>query len=267
MKTFLRFVIFVLVLGGAALGGTRNPDVPDEKYLKYGEGFKYVGRICTFEAGDEKGAASCVAIRDDIVLTAGHVLRGAVKGHVHFGELEVAIARMVTHPDYDKPGTGNDHDIGICFLERKLDLDFYPGLYDGKDEVGKVVSISGWGMTGTFVDGNTEHDKQRRAGSSVIAEVRGGVRLVTVVPRKKVTALDFCICPGDSGGGLFIDNKLAGINSAVGHETIEFRRDEEGKIIRDETGHGIPILGVYDHESCFTRVSKYREWVEKTIAP
>ena len=59
------------------------------------------------------------------------------------------------------------------------------------------------------------------------------------------TELEFLISPGDSGGGLFIDQKLAGIHSYV-YAT-------DGKSDSD-----------YGDVGCSTRVSDYIEWIDKT---
>jgi hypothetical protein len=54
------------------------------------------------------------------------------------------------------------------------------------------------------------------------------------------------IAQGDSGGGLFIGNKLAGINSFL------MASDKQPD-------------GTYGDESAFTRVSLYADWVESEI--
>ena len=54
------------------------------------------------------------------------------------------------------------------------------------------------------------------------------------------------ISHGDSGGGLFIDNKLAGINSLV--MSSDGKPDSSWT---DESGH--------------TRVSKFVSWIDKII--
>jgi len=58
------------------------------------------------------------------------------------------------------------------------------------------------------------------------------------------TELEFLIASGDSGGGLFIDNKLAGINSCV--MAVDKKPDST---YNDESGH--------------TRVSKFLGWIKE----
>jgi hypothetical protein len=60
------------------------------------------------------------------------------------------------------------------------------------------------------------------------------------------TELEFLICSGDSGGGLFINKKLAGINSCV------LAADKKpNSSYGDDAGH--------------TRISKYVPWIKQKI--
>ena len=61
---------------------------------------------------------------------------------------------------------------------------------------------------------------------------------------KNITKMEFLIASGDSGGGLFIDNKLAGINSCV----MAVDRSPQSK---------------YNEESGHTRVSKFLGWINE----
>jgi len=65
-------------------------------------------------------------------------------------------------------------------------------------------------------------------------------------PGNKDTNLEYCISHGDSGGGLFIDQKLAGINSIV----LASDKNPDSNY-GDESGH--------------TRISKYKDWIEDNI--
>ena len=62
---------------------------------------------------------------------------------------------------------------------------------------------------------------------------------------KDHTVLEYMIGSGDSGGGLFIEGKLAGINSCV----MAVERSPMSK---------------YGEESGHTRVSKFIDWIEKS---
>ena len=58
--------------------------------------------------------------------------------------------------------------------------------------------------------------------------------------------MEFIICPGDSGGGLFIDKKIAGINSCV------IATDgKPNSTYTDEGGH--------------TRISQHLDWIHSVL--
>jgi len=70
--------------------------------------------------------------------------------------------------------------------------------------------------------------------------------LVCSLKGGKKTALEFLIANGDSGGGLFIDKKLAGINSCVMADDKSLNSN-----YNDWSGH--------------TRVSLHKPWIDKMI--
>jgi hypothetical protein len=138
------------------------------------------------------------------------------------------------------------HDIAIARLQRAIDLDFYPSLYEDNDETGKVCGMAGYGFHGNFKTGYlmSNYDNKKRAGSNIIDGIEGDVLTYSIGQQNK-TSLEFLISPGDSGGGLFIDQKLAGIHSFI--YSIKGKAD-----------------GKYGNIGCSTRVSDYIDWINKT---
>ena len=138
------------------------------------------------------------------------------------------------------------NDIAIARLQRPLKLDFYPELYTDTNEKGKVCGLAGYGYHGDFNSGYTRgtFDNKRRAGSNVVDAVNDNCLTYSVHTEPKTT-LEFLISPGDSGGGLFIDKKIAGINSYV-YAT-------DGKSDSD-----------FGDVGCSTRISDYSKWITKT---
>jgi hypothetical protein len=255
---FIRGLIFVAALTALpaqlVVAGTRDPDVADTKYQEFGAQFPFVLRIRVYKnlEDDKKlfATGSAVAIRPHWVLTAAHVLEHGVDGGSIYKTAENKdgwlIDRFVVHKDFKDELVGW-HDIALCRLQHDLGLEFYPGLYARNDEPGQPITLAGWGATGTFSTGFTHFDDKRRAGSNKIDGIDRGV-LVCSPEKAHKTALEFLFCPGDSGGGVFIGNDLAGIVS----------------FITGPKENGAPKARYGDTGSS-TRISLYRDWIHATI--
>lgn len=236
-------VVFCLCLS-TVNAGTRDPLVSDNKYVEYGADFTCVGKICGIYNDGTLFCASAVAIDDHNILTAAHVVKNAKSCKFYIENTEYCINELVIHKDFDITfGVG---DIAIGYCEKSFNLNFYPSLYTDTDETGQICSMSGYGLTGTFNTGANLHDGKRRAGSNIIDKIE--YDLLICSPSKpgehKRTSLEFLIASGDSGGGLFIGNKLAGINSCV----MAVDRSPFSK---------------YNEESGHTRISKYIPWINE----
>lgn len=240
-------LILLLLLPTQAYSGTIDPSVSDAKYVEYGKKYECVLPIVGV-LGDKLNSqyrASCVVIDEYHILTAAHIVHDTITQHVLYDNKAYPCSLVAVHGKYDANNIGYN-DIAIARLARPLKLDFYPELYSDKDETGKVCGLSGWGHHGDFNTGwiSSTFDNTRRAGSNIIDGTDKNVLKYSVHTGEKTT-LEFLICPGDSGGGLFIDQKLAGIHSYV-YAT-------DGKSDSD-----------YGDVGCSTRVSDYIEWVDKT---
>lgn len=248
MKTVI-ICITLFCLGCGAYGGTIDPNTSDHKHLEYAKAFKYVYKISGTYA-DTKGTsfyASAVAIEPEWVLTAAHVVDNAKSGVIYQGadSEKYTIQKFIRHPDF-KPNNFGFYDIALCKLDKKLSLDFYPDLYIESNETNKICSISGFGDTGNFSRGVFISDGRKRAGSNTIDHIDRHLLICTPSYSAKKTDLEFLIANGDSGGGLFIGNKLAGINSCV--NASDKKTDSS---YGDESGH--------------TRISVFVDWIKQTI--
>jgi hypothetical protein len=252
MNAALRSIGLLGVLLGSALAGTRDPGTPDEKYREFGKKFPSVMRL---RANITDPASkypyqygSAVAIRPHWVLTAAHVLAGAETPVAFLDsddmDKEFALGPVFVHRDFEEETVGF-HDIALLYSPEDLGLDFYTALYTDKDEIGKAVTIAGYGFHGTFHTGGVEIDSNKRAGHNKIDGAERAILLCSPSVQDKFP-LEFMIASGDSGGGLFIGNKLAGINSFL--MAVDKKPD-----------------GTYGDEAAFTRVSLYADWVESQI--
>lgn len=235
--------LFIALWPLAVCAGTIDPKGSDESHLKYGEGFHCVLRLSARQESGVRQFASAVAIDPTHVVTAAHVVEGTHDVRVVCRGTEYAATKVRMHPDYDlkKLGVG---DIAVLTLGSPLPMKTYPPLYSARDEAGAVASLAGYGMFGTFTTGAKKSDNKRRAGSNVIDSVTGSL-LVCSVSAVRPTSMEFLIGSGDSGGGLFVGDSLAGVHSylmAVG-----------GKSPNSMSGE----------ESYHSRISEYRDWILK----
>lgn len=246
----------MLILGWAAFApaGTRDPNTPDEKYVEFGKSFACVARVkarvdcdkpdCPLREHDQYGSA--VMIRSHWILTAAHVVHGTKRQTiVTAGGQEYPLTHVIIHKDFTDDNIGY-HDLALGYSPKDFGLDFYCPLYADSDELNKAITIAGFGVTGTFHTGGQASDGQRRAGHNKITGTERGVLVCTPRAGRERFPLEFMIAPGDSGGGMFIGNKLAGINS--------FLMAADGK-----------PDGTYGDESAFTRLSLYADWVARQI--
>jgi hypothetical protein len=242
-------MLILLVMSSLSLGGTIDPSVPDSKYRDYGSKFECVVSlkgICCCEKKEDKHIfyASAVVIDPHWILTAAHVVSGAEDVKVSIKGKDYDIKKIIINKDFKEDEIGY-HDIALGYCESELVMDFYPKLYEKDDEVSKVVSMAGYGMTGTFSTGYVKSDGIRRAGSNIIERTERNVLVCSNSVGKK-TQLEYMIASGDSGGGLFIGNELAGINSFV--------MATDGKSNSD-----------YGDECAHTRISLYVDWVAENM--
>jgi hypothetical protein len=152
---------------------------------------------------------------------------------------------VIAHKDFQDDNFGF-YDLALGYSPEDFKAEFYPELYRDSDELGKAITFSGYGLHGTFHTGCTSSDGHRRAGHNKIDGQERGVLVCSPTSGVGRFPLEFMIAPGDSGGGMFIGNKLAGINSFL------MAKDKKPD-------------GTYGDESGFTRISLYVNWVESQI--
>jgi len=240
---FIGMVIALSLLSFRLQAGTIDPGTPDHKYVTYGSKFHNVVKICCIDEDEQKYMGSAVVINPRWIVTAAHVVHSKKYSFIIVEDKKYEIKKIICHSDYNNSVFGQ-HDIALGYTTEPINLKFFPELYCDNDEEGKICSIAGLGYTGTFNTGSNLSDNKKRAGSNFIDKIEKGTLICS--PSKshkdKITELEFLIANGDSGGGLFIDGKLAGINSAV--------------LSKD----GSPNSS-YSDESSHTRISNFHKWI------
>lgn len=236
---------FLLVNNTQVTAGSIDPSTPDSKYLEFGKKFYCIQQLCGIYDDGSKFCASAVVIDSHHILTAAHVVKGYKTCHIVIDGKKFELSKITIHKDFESGGFGIA-DIALGYSEQDFNMEYYPEMYTNTDEEGKVCSISGYGLTGTFNTGTNKFDGLKRAGSNKIDTIIKDLLICT--PSKKTdkdyTPLEFIIGSGDSGGGLFIDGKLAGINSCIMAE----KRSPCSK---------------YGEESGYTRISKFSDWISR----
>ena len=242
----MKYIITILLFLATTVlhAGTIDQKNSDNKYVEYGNKHKCVVEIGGTYDKDTKFRASAVVFKPDWILTAAHIIQNAKNCFVKNGDDIIPITHLSHPTEYDEKNFGF-YDIAIGKLDKEIKLDFYPELYTKDDENNKTCSISGFGLTGPFqISATRTSDGKRRAGTNNINRIENHILICNLTD--KHTGLEFLICHGDSGGGLFIDQKLAGINSCI---------FSDGKILNadmnDESGH--------------TRISTFIDWINKSM--
>jgi len=224
-----------------ALGGTTDERTPDAEYVAYGATFAaYTAQFRGKNAEGREHLATAVLIAPRWALTAAHVADGCSGVELAYAGKRRAVARVVTHPEW-KDAIGW-HDLALLEAEDDFEADFYPPLFEG-DERGKVASVCGYGITGRMGTGYDTSDGKLRAGCVVLARHEKACAVADIGAR---SPLPFGIAPGDSGGPVFVEGRLAGINSytASTSGSVRSRRGEE-------SGH--------------VRIALYREWIRSVV--
>lgn len=241
------FAILILFSSVQSLAGTIDEKRLDSEYIEYGKKHESVVKLEGISFNKEKEYyfyASAVIIKPRFILTATHVVQNIKKCNIVLNNEKIKVNYISTHALYKDEDFGR-YDIALGLLEKDAKIDFYPELYDKNDEVGRICSISGFGVTGKFQGKERKADDIKRAGSNIIDSIDNDL-LICSLKEGIRTHLEFLICHGDSGGGLFIDKKLAGINSCIFTEDKVLDAN-----INDYSGH--------------TRISNFITWINDTM--
>jgi S1-C subfamily serine protease len=231
---------FVL-LAASALAGTTEDSIADATYLTYATGFRpYARPVSVVSPDGTRSHSTSVVIGDYWVLTAAHVVNDAMT--VVVGD-DNRVVTIWVHPEFE-PGKFGFSDIAVMRCAEDFDLAYYPPLATGDEDVGDVVAIAGYGVTGRLSGGYDRVDGQLRAGT---AKIKRFERTIIVSDARTGTPLPLCISPGDSGGPWFVgaggQARVAGISS--------FTMRDKG-----------PLRSRAGEEQGATRVSHFRDWID-----
>jgi hypothetical protein len=291
-------------------------DNPDNHIVQPGTGYDGVVKIFLDDAlGGGSGTGTLLA-GTNYILTAAHVVwwdafnvpvptQGVnIVFYTVNGEVERAAARIIVNPGYTGDVTqGND--IALIELAEAPPAGVTGfGIYRGSNELGSVVQLYGYGMTGTGTTGETTaNDDQKRTGSykwEATGSLLGYADTTLVsdfddgTPQHDALGLLFGIhdlgeginevssAHGDSGGPLFLNGLIAGIvsfgdsfpgphdvlpglNCSFGDLSIDTRVSAFADWIDSITGMSGPEFLVNSDDLLYTDADGNEIWIDNEL--
>ncbi|OCQ95506.1 hypothetical protein BCD67_09745 [Oscillatoriales cyanobacterium USR001] len=259
----------VASMSTTAVAGTIRHDRSDWDYRNLGNSYSSVGRL------DLRGPASSwgcsgTLISSNWLLTAAHCLEDKSAGYQNLtnggftlGGNSYSINLAVKYSGWlgnnRNPALGGD--IGLFRLSSAVRNVAAATLNTATNEDLKVGTYVGFGTTGNGLTGfQSGTFGTKRAGQNIIGlGSRAGYsnnvlisdfddpRTANWQPLSQPLNLEYQLAPGDSGGGMFINGLLAGVNSFI--DSTDGRTDSD-----------------YGDYSAATRVSSYSNWIRNVMS-
>jgi len=261
------FLFLLLAVSSTSSAIVIRHDVDDSNYCVPASEFPALA--------DMPGEAHGVLIAPQWIVTAAHTITGSVE-EITLNGVRRKVERLIVHPGYKKlPDSliaqaiesGNaskamefqasNKDIALVKLVEPVE-DVAPAvLYQGKDELGKLVMLMGKGATGNGADGEDPHSPHRAGLRRAFNQITNadGPWLGYVFNRgPSALALEGMGGGGDSGGPVLI--KINGQWQLAGLAAW--------KLVQGDAAAFRP--GVYGQTSYNVRLSSYLEWMETVMS-
>jgi hypothetical protein len=265
---------------------TRDP----ERYrVMPGEGYDGVAQV---SAGGFYGSGVLLN-GGRVVLTSAHVLDGAdavtVRMDLPAGRINVPALQYALHPLFDADNSNSD--LALVWLGEPAPASAERStLYRSGDEVGRDITLVGYGLPGDGFTGYGESDRVAPAkhladnrfdttGNAVKDALGGGIAWDPLPGSQLIIDFDNgssendalgmlmglrdigrgadegLIAPGDSGGPAFIDGRVAGVATY----TASLSRNGQSPDVNDVQDSSFGEI------ASFQRVSYYQQWIDRSL--
>ena len=226
-------LIGTICLHNITYAGTIRHDRPDEAYTSLANLFPSVGYLETkFSSGEN--TCSATLIKPSYILTAAHCIdiknQTPLSASFQAGDTPYSATNITAHRGWFSSNGDFSAGYDIALVRLNAPVLHRPSatLFIGFDESEQIGTYVGFGATGNGFTGYLPNTKgTKRAGQNIIelgsswelsesllfSDFDHPLILDPTKPNTIPLELEYMIAPGDSGGGLFINGHLAGVNS------------------------------------------------------